>query len=96
MLWINEIASAKSIAELKTSTTITRAVLQTDFEVLDSKKASGLKKITNGDFKRRVFIEGEDAQREKRFLTGRQLAWMIYEYFKVSYTDDSKAEMEHE
>ena len=36
-IWICEIESAKSIAELKTSSTITGAKLQTNFEVLDSK-----------------------------------------------------------
>ena len=29
------------------------------------------------------------AQNEKRFFTGRQVAWMIYEYFQVSDTDES-------
>ena len=53
---INEIDSAKSIADLKTSYSITRAMLQTNYEVLYSKIASGLKKIINGDFKRKVFI----------------------------------------
>ena len=50
----------------------------------DSKKiASGLKKIINGDFKSRVFVGEEAAQKEKRFLTGRQV-----NIFKVSDTDE--------
>ena len=64
-------------------------MLQTNVEVLVSKMVSGLKKIINGDFKRRIFIEEEAAQKEKRFLTGRQVAWMITEYSKVSATDES-------
>ena len=28
-------------------------------------------------------------KKEKRFITGRQVAWMTYEYFKVSDTDES-------
>ena len=52
-----------------------------NFEVLDSPTASGLKKPST--FQRRVFVEEEAAQREKRFLTGRQ------EYFKVSDSDES-------
>ena len=36
VVWLNEIESAKSIAELSTSITITVAKLQTKFEVLDS------------------------------------------------------------
>ena len=61
MVWINEIVSAKFIAALKTSNLVTRAELLTNFEVLDSKIASGLKKVINEDFKRRVFIEEEAA-----------------------------------
>ena len=53
-----------------------------------SKKASGPKKIIKGDFKRRVFIQ-EAAQKEKRVLSGRQVASMIYQYFKVGDTDES-------
>ena len=63
--------------------------MQTIFEVLDSKNASGLKKIINGVSKRRVCIREAAAQREKRFFTGRQVAWMSCEYFKVSGTDES-------
>ena len=48
----------------------------------DTENASGLKKIINGDVKRRVVIQEEPAQKEKRFLTGRQVVWMIYQYFK--------------
>ena len=40
MVWINEIESATSTADLKTPKTITRAKLQTNFEVLDSKECS--------------------------------------------------------
>ena len=50
--------------------------MQTTVEVLDSKVPSGVKKIINGDVKRRVFVEEEAAQKvKKRFLTGRQVAW---------------------
>ena len=53
MVWVNDIESAKSVADLKTSCSITGEKLQTNFEVLDSKIASGLKTISNGDYKRR-------------------------------------------
>ena len=43
-----------------------KAVLQSNFEVLDSKKANGLKKIVNGDFKRSVFNQEEAAQKRKK------------------------------
>ena len=66
MIWICEIESAKSIAELKMSKTIIGAQLQSKFEVLDSK-------IANGDSKRRVVIEEKAAQKDKRILTERQV-----------------------
>ena len=89
LAWINEIESEKFVAHLIKSKTITGAKLQTNFEVPDSETPRCLKKIINGDFERRVIIQEEAAQTEKRFLTGRQVAWMIYEYFKVIDTDDS-------
>ena len=47
MIWIDEIESAKSTAELKTSNSITGAELHTNFELLDSQIASGIKNIFN-------------------------------------------------
>ena len=38
VVWINKFESEKSIADLKTSYSITRANLQTNFEVLDFSK----------------------------------------------------------
>ena len=75
------------LSHLKTSCSVIGAKLQTNFEVLDSKMASGLKKIINGGFKRRVFIQEKAAQKDKRFLTERHIAWMVHEYFKVSDRD---------
>ena len=60
-IWINVVESAKSIAYLKTSYTFTAAKFQSNFEVLDSEIASC------EDFKKRVFIQEEAAQREKGF-----------------------------
>ena len=68
MVWINIVESVKSIAGLKPSHSKTGAKLQTNFEVLDCKKASGLQKIINEDFNRRVFIQEEAAQKKKLFL----------------------------
>ena len=72
--WINEIESATSIADLQTSYSITGPKLQTNFEVLDSKIASGLNKIINGGF-----IQEEAAQKTA-FSPGGNL----HEYSKVS------------
>ena len=64
MVWINEIESAKSIADLKKSDTITGSKLQAHSEAHGSTMAS-LKKITIGDFKRRVFIQEEATKKNK-------------------------------
>ena len=61
-----------------------------DFEVLDAKIASALNWIIlNTRFKRRVSPEEMKAQKEDRFLRGRQIAWLIYEYFRVTGANDS-------
>ena len=45
-----------------------------DFENLDFKIASGLKKIPPGNFKKQVTTAEGKAQSEKRSLTGKQIA----------------------
>ena len=61
-----------------------------DFEVLDAKIASALNRIIhNSHFKRRVSLEEMEAQKEDRFLRGRQIANLIYEYFWVTGANDS-------
>ena len=52
VVWINEIETAKSEDVVFSH----EAKLQKNFEVLDSDIAAILKKIINGDFKRRVFV----------------------------------------
>ena len=61
-----------------------------DFEVLDAKIASALNRIIhNTQFKRKVSLEEQKAQKEDRFLCGRQIAYLIYEYFPVTGANDS-------
>ena len=61
-----------------------------DFEVLDAKMASALNRIIhNSHFKWRVSLEEQKAQKEDRFLRGRQIAYLIYEYFWVTGPNDS-------
>ena len=62
----------------------------TKFLVLDAKIASALNKIIhNSHFKRRISLEEQKAQKQDRFLRGRQIAYLIYEQFRVTGTDDS-------
>ena len=61
-----------------------------DFEVLDAKIAAALTRIIhNTQFKRKVSLEEQKAQKEDRFLRGRQIAYLIYEYFRVTGANDS-------
>ena len=61
-----------------------------DFEVLDAKIASALNRIIqNTHFKKKVSLEEMKAHKEDRFLRGRQIAYLIYEYFRVIGANDS-------
>ena len=61
-----------------------------NFEVLDARIASALNKIIhNSHFKSKISLEEQKAQKEDRFLRGRQIAYLIYEQFRVTGTDDS-------
>ena len=61
-----------------------------NFEVLDARIASALNKIIhNSHFKRRISLEEQKPQKQDRFLRGRQIAHLIYEYFRVTGANDS-------
>ena len=61
-----------------------------DFEILDARIASALRKIIfNTSFKRRVSVEEQQAQRHNRFLRGRQIAYMIYDHFQATEAFDA-------
>ena len=61
-----------------------------DFEVLDAKIASSESRIIHKtQFKRKVSLEEQKAQKEDRCHRGRQIAHLIYEYFQVIGANDS-------
>ena len=61
-----------------------------NFEALDARIASALNRIIhNSHFKRRISLEELKAQKQDRFLRGRQIAYLIYEYFRVTGGNDS-------
>ena len=39
--------------------------------------------------KKRISLEEQKAQKQDRFLRGRKIAYLIYEYFRVTGADDS-------
>ena len=89
MHWIKEVEMVESVDDLKSSCSI-RGIRTPDFGVLDAKIASALNRIIhNSPFKRRVSLGEQKAQKEDRFLRGRQIAYLIYGYFLVTGADDS-------
>ena len=60
------------------------------FEMLDARISSALNKIIqNTHFKKKVSLEEQKAQKEDRFLRGRQIAYMIYDNFRVTGAHDT-------
>ena len=84
MQWIKEVEMVDLVDALKSSSS-KRGIQMPDFEVLDARIASALNRIIhNSHFKRRISLEEQKAQKEDRFLRGRQIAYLIYEYFWVT------------
>ena len=89
MLWIKEMEMAESVDDLKSSCSI-KGTHGLDFQLLDERVASALNKIIqNTRFKKKVSLEEMKAHKEDRFLRGRQIAYLIYEYFRVTGANDS-------
>ena len=89
MHWIKEVEMADSVDDLISSSSI-RGIQMPNFEVFDPRIASALNRIIhNSHFKRRVSLEEQKAQKKDRFLRGRQIAYLIYEQFRVTGTHDS-------
>ena len=89
MQWIKEVELVDSVDELRSSSS-TRGISMPNFEVLDARIASALNKIIhNSHVKMKISLEEQQAQKEDRFLRGRQIAYLIYEQFRVTGTNDS-------
>ena len=89
MQWIKEVELVGSVDELRSSSS-TRGISMPNFEVLDARIASALNKIIhNSQLKRRISLEEQKAQKEDRFLRGRQVAYLIYDHFLVTGSHDS-------
>ena len=86
---IKEVEMVDSVDELRSSSS-SRGISMPNFEVLDARIASALNKIIhNSHFKKRVSLEEQKAQKQDRFLRGRQIAYLIYDYFRVIGANDS-------
>ena len=88
MQWIKEAEIVDSVDDLKSSSSV-RGIRMPKF-VIDVRIASALNKIIhNSPYKRRVSLEELKAQKQDRFLRGRQIAYLIYDYFRVIGPNDS-------
>ena len=76
MLWIKEVVMVDSVDDFMSSSSI-RGIQMPNFEVLDARIASALNRIIhNSHFKRRISLEEQKAQKQDRFLRGRQIAYL--------------------
>ena len=61
-----------------------------NFEMLDAKIASALNKIIpNSHYKRKVSLEEQKSQKEDRFPRERQVAFMTYDFFRLTGAHDT-------
>ena len=89
LVWIKEVELFDSVDALKSSCSV-RGIRMPDFDVLHAKIASALNRIIHDtQLKRKVSLEEQKAQKEDSFLRGRQIAFLIYEYFRVTGANDS-------
>ena len=89
MLRIKHVEIVESVDELKSSSSI-RSIPMPNFEVLNARIASALNKIIhNSQFKRKIRLEEQKAQKEDRFLRGRQIAYLVCGRFRVTGADGS-------
>ena len=86
---MKEVEMVDSVDDLRSSSS-TRGIQLPNFEVLDARIASALKRIIhNSHFNRKVSLEEQKAQKQDRFIRGRRIAYLIYEYFGVTGANDS-------
>ena len=88
MLWNTEVEMVDSLDELKSSRSVCGKGFP-NFEMLDAKIVSALNQIIqNSQFKKMVHLEEQKVQKEDRFLRGRQIVFLIYDYIRVTDAHD--------
>ena len=87
--WNKEIEAAKSLDDL-ISPKSTSGKDFPDYEELDLMMASALKRCYDKQtrFRKKISVEEQWAQKDNRFLRGRQIAYLIYEYFRPTGSYD--------
>ena len=87
--WIKEIEAAKSLDDLITPKSITGEDF-VDYEELDMMIAAALKRCYDKPthFRTKISVEEQRAQKDNRFLRGRLIACLVYEYFRPTGSYD--------
>ena len=89
MVWIKEVEVVDSVNDLKSSRSVAGKTFP-NFEMLDAKIASALNKIIqNSHSKKKVSLEEQKARPKNRFFRGRQIAFMIFDYFQFTGAHDA-------
>ena len=89
MQWIKEVEMVDSVDDLMSSFSV-RGIQIPNFEVFDARTASALNRIIhNSHFKRRISLEEQKSQKQDRFLRRTEIAYLSYEYFRVTGANDS-------
>ena len=90
MQWIKEVVLVDSVDDLRSSSSV-RGFSMPDFEVLDARIASALNKIIHNSHFKRKNQSGRTKRPRKqdRCFRGRQIAYLIYKYFRVIGANDS-------
>ena len=89
MQWINEVELVDLVDELRSLSSV-RGIQMPDFEVLDTRITSALNKIIHySQFKRRISLEEQKTQKQDRFFRDKQIAYLIYDNFRVTTSHDS-------
>ena len=85
MHWIKEVEIAESIDYLMTSQSVAGRGDFPDNDMLDAMIGSALNKLlTHVHIRKKVSVEEQRAQKDDRFLRGRQIAKMIYDHFRAT------------
>ena len=93
MSWIREIEAAQNIDDFRTSHSTTGEKHKPNLKMLDAKIATALKILTITNFRKKVYLEEQKAQKDNRFPRRRQIANMIYEYFRIMGNNASVLEL---
>ena len=90
-MWrIKEVEMVGSVDEKKKTSRSIAAKKFQKFELSDATIASALKEIIqSSQFNKKVSPEEQKAHKEDLFLRGRQIAFMIYDYFRVIGAHDT-------